>query len=142
MYTLFEIPEPSAKLGCWERPLGKLSEVIGYSHLGSFFVRDPRTRTYVVLHPLSVGNNAKNYGKFESAADFESTVLKSRSFVDEILRPEVLSQLATRLGELDPEQVYYPVPYPFLGGSGKLDTYDKGDVWVFADLVGQTLGVE
>lgn len=30
-----------------------------------------------------------------------------------------------------------PVPYPMLGGSGAPETYDKGNVWVFLDIVGQ-----
>ena len=48
-----------------------------------------------------------------------------------------LRLLQARLGELGPEQVYYPVPYPCLGGSGELSTFDRGDVWVFVDLRGR-----
>ena len=56
------------------------------------------------------------------------------------LRPQDLAVLDRRLGDLRPDEVYYPVPFPSLGGSGELSTYDKGAVWVFADLVAQTLG--
>jgi hypothetical protein len=115
--------------------------VVGYSHLGSLFLRDPTSSEYLVLHPLMPGNNAKRYGAFNSLSEFESVVLTQPEFVQTPLRPQDIALLEQRLGPLGVEQVYFPVPYPFLGGSGELSSYDKGDVWVFADLVGQTLGV-
>ncbi|TMB28613.1 MAG: DUF1851 domain-containing protein [Deltaproteobacteria bacterium] len=63
--------------------------------------------------------------------------LKDAAFVEQFLRPNDLRLLQSRLGELGPEQVYYPVPYPCLGGSGELSTFDRGDVWVFVDLRGR-----
>lgn len=141
MYVLCDPPESSTQLGCWARPLGRFSEVVGYTHLGSFFLRDPTTANYLVLYPLVHGANAKNYGPFPSSDAFESAVLKDPYFVEKVLRPGDLKILEQSLGRLNAEQVYFPVPYPFLGGSGELSTYDKGNVWVFADLVGQASGI-
>jgi len=141
MYVVLEPPVPSPRLGCWARPLGRYSEVLGYSHLGSFFLRDPAVREYLVLHPLMSGSNAKAYGFFESVSEFESTVLKHAEFVQRFLRPADLAVLEGRLGSLGVDEVYFPVPYPCVGGSGALSTYDKGDVWVFAHILGQSLGV-
>jgi len=138
---LLEPPKSTEYLGSWEGPLGQYREVVGYSYLGSLFVRDPVKREYLVLHPLNYGNNARRYGSFGSTAEFESAVLRDAAFVDEILRPPDLAELEQRLGSLGPDQVYFPVPYPLIGGSGELSTFQKGNVWVFADLVGQTLGV-
>lgn len=141
MYELLDPPAPSLHLGCWAKPLGRYSEIVGNSHLGSLFLRDPATQVYMVLHPLMAGSNSKNYGIFASARDFEAAILKDQSFIDQFLRPTDLRTLAARLGDLGPNQVYFPVPYPCVGGSGALATFDKGSVWVFADLLGQTLGV-
>ncbi|MGE3425113.1 MAG: T6SS immunity protein Tdi1 domain-containing protein [Dehalococcoidia bacterium] len=138
---MLEPPRSTEYLGSWENPLGQYREVVGYSYLGSLFVRDPVKREYLVLHPLNYGNNARRYGSFDSTAEFESAVLRDAAFVEEILRPLDLAELEQRLGSLGPNQVYFPVPYPLIGGSGELATFQKGNVWVFADLVGQTLGV-
>jgi hypothetical protein len=77
----------------------------------------------------------------EPPSAFEDAILKDVAFIEQFLRPDDLRLLEAQLGELGPEEVYYPVPYPCLGGSGDLSTFDKGDVWVFADLLGQSLGV-
>jgi hypothetical protein len=141
MYELLNPPVASTSLGCWAKPLGGFSEVLGYSHLGSIFLRDPKTQEYLVLHPLASGSNAKRYGKFDTCDSFETGVLKDPTFVDEILHPADLVKLQERLGKLRAAEVYYPVPYPWLGGSGAISSYATGNVWVFVDLVGQSRGV-
>lgn len=139
LYRLLDPPRPSSSLVAWTEALGNYREVVGYSALGSAFVRNPESREYLVLHPLKSGNNAKHYGTFDTLSHFESTVLKDPSFVRRILRPHDVATLERRLGPLEPDSVYFPVPYPMLGGSGLLSTYDKGNVWVFLELVGQTV---
>jgi hypothetical protein len=140
LYTLFKSPRPIEDLGCWAAHCAAWSEIIGYSPFGLFFLRDPVEHTYVVLHPLACG--LKSYGVLKSTDEFERTVLRSKRFMEECLRPNDLDVLQTRLGRLRAEQVYYPVPYPFLGGSGELDTYSKGDAWVFVEIVGQSHGLD
>jgi hypothetical protein len=142
MYTIFEKPESTSRLGSWEKSLGHFREVIGHTALGSIFLRNPDDRSYVALHPLNSGNNASTLGKFDSAAQFEAQVLGDAEMRAALCRPDVVMQLEKRLGKLKAHQVYYPVPYPMLGGSGSLASYDKGDLWAFADIVGQTLGVD
>jgi hypothetical protein len=61
--------------------------------------------------------------------------------VGAVLHPDNLGELQKRLGTLKSEEVYYPIPFPCLGGSSALSSYGKGDVWVFADLIGQIIGV-
>jgi hypothetical protein len=53
-----------------------------------------------------------------------------------VLQPWLVERVRARIGDPAANQVYLPVPYPFLGGSGEPDTYDKGDVWVFWSIVG------
>lgn len=142
LYRLIDPPASSSMLGCWEEPVGSFTEVVGYSHLGSLFLRDPTTQKYVVVHPLADGDNARGYGAFVDVAAFTADLLADAAFVEESLRPADVAALELRLGPLGDEEVYIPVPYPCLGGSGALSTFEKGNVWVFVDLVGQTLGLE
>lgn len=142
MYELLDVPASSDALGCWARHLGSFSEVVGYSHFGAIFLRDPRTSEYRVLYPLASGTPLKDYGRFETRQAFETRVLKDPTFVDYALRPADLNEVRSRVGALNMGEVYYPVPYPCLGGSGALATYSKGNLWVFMDIVGQTLGLD
>ena len=52
-----------------------------------------------------------------------------------------MAELCERVGALGDEEVYIPCPYPFLGGSGELTTYQKGRLWEFLHLVGQMRGL-
>jgi hypothetical protein len=49
--------------------------------------------------------------------------------------------LTRKAGVVGEEECFYPVPYSAIGGSGKLDTYTHGNVWVHLDLYAQTLGI-
>ncbi len=82
MYTLIDPPESATRLGCWSKPLGRYSEIVGYSHLGSLFLKDPGKSEYLVLHPLLSGMNAKSYGFFASTNTFADVVLKDAAFVE------------------------------------------------------------
>jgi hypothetical protein len=137
-YQLIE-PQSSDSLGPWAQHFPRFSEVVGYSALGHFFLRNPGTNEYIVLHPFK--RAAKSYGVHATIDGFESAVLRDASFAEYVLRPEHVETLSKRLGPLESDQIYIPTPYPFLGGSDAPDTYDKGDVWVFANLVGQMHGL-
>lgn len=50
-------------------------------------------------------------------------------------------QLVERLGEPAEVECYFPVPYPASGGSGALDSYQKGNIWVHLDIYGQVIGL-
>jgi len=94
-----------------------------------------------VLYPLNVDSNAKKYGPFREVQEFEAEVLLNPAFAAVCLPPEDIELVAGRLGPLSTDEVFYPVPYPSLGGSCDLATYEKGNVWVFADLAGQMRGL-
>jgi len=138
LYWLLDQPKHKASLGAWEDHVGDFDEVLGYTALADFILRNPQTREYLVFYPQKSGNNVKNYGPFESLADFRQEVLDDRSFVDSCLRSNHVSVLASQIGSLGDSEVYYPVPFQCLGGSGALSTFDKGNVWVFVNLLGQS----
>ncbi|RIX40342.1 MAG: DUF1851 domain-containing protein [Rhodocyclales bacterium GT-UBC] len=132
-------PRSSEALGPWSDCFPQYKEVVGYSSLGHFFMRDPDTSEYIVLHPFK--QSAKSYGAHETVEKFEGSVLKEPGFQEYVLRPEHVDTVAKRLGALPPEEIYIPKPYPFIGGSDAPDTYDKGNVWVFARIVAQMVGL-
>ena len=143
IYHLFNEVRSSEDLGSWQQYIGSFDEVIGYSILGALFLKSSSTNEYLVLYPLRSGSNAKNYGVFNSVSEFESKILNHPTFSEACLDPikeDEISQLQEKLGDLDNEQVYYPVPHPSIGGSYDISTYDKGDLWAFADIACQNHG--
>lgn len=145
MYQLLESPRSVEILGVWENHTGNYSEVLGYTVLGSIILRAPETNEYLVLHPRVHGSNAKQYGEFDSIEDFEERILKDEGFIDYCIDPftrEDISALTQRVGKLEKEESYFPVPDPCIGGSGELDTFKKGNVWVSTDISGQNRGLE
>ena len=137
-YSLLTTPRPVSALGCWESQLTKFTQVIGFSALGHFFLFDERGGDYAVCHPFRQAY--KSYGPHASVAAFEAAVLSNPGFAEYVLRPAHQARIAELIGPLGPDEVYYPAPYPFLGGTEEPESYAKGDFWVFAELVGMSHG--
>lgn len=72
--------------------------------------------------------------------DFTENFLGDPSVRESLFRASDFVALATRLGELLPDECYYPVPYPAIGGSGSLGTYERGNAWVHLEIYAQALG--
>lgn len=143
IYKLFNTPRKSEELGAWDQYLGNFDQVIGYSLLGALFLKSSFTNEYLVLYPLRSGSNSKNYGVFNSVSDFEEKILHHPTFTEYCLHPvteKELNELRQRLGPLDDEQVYFPVPHPSVGGSWDISSYEKGNLWIFADIACQNHG--
>ena len=68
-------------------------------------------------------------------------ILKESSFQYLVLLKPHVEAIHRLKGPLAPGQVYIAKPYPFLAGSEKPDTYSKGNVWVFLELVAQMHGL-
>ena len=139
-YSLFQSSRPIADLGCWESQLSAFTHIVGYSGLGHFFLYDERENEYAVCYPFLQAY--KNYGKFESVSAFEGAILMDPGFSEYVLKPTHQSAIRDRLGPLQAEEVYIPEPYPFLGGTEEPNTYNKGNFWAFASLVGMSHGLE
>ncbi len=139
---LYKVIEPKSmdSLGCWEQHIPNYDQVIGYSVLGHIFIFNTETNEYAVVHPYQ--KSMKQYGSFESFAAFETQIIQDPEFVDYVFRPEHSQDVQAFVGPLENEEVYYPCPYTFIGGSGEVSTYSKGNVWVFMEVVGQTHGFQ
>jgi hypothetical protein len=131
LYVL--VDQPTTDLGCWEPHFRRYDRIVGHSVLGHFFLRSTANNEYLVLHPfLKAG---KSYGTFATPQEFEKQLLQEPSFQAFVLRPEHVQAVHQRVGVLEPDQIYIPKPYPMIGGSDAPETYGKGDVWVFMDIV-------
>ncbi|MDN3577779.1 DUF1851 domain-containing protein [Chitinimonas viridis] len=130
-------PVSAEMLGPWEKHFPAFKQVIGYSSLGSFFLRNPNSNEYIVLHPYK--GAAKSYGSHKSVNAFEKSVLKEPGFEEYVLRPDHVLAVSQVVGELPQGHIYIPQPYPFLGGSDAPETYNHGDVWVFSHIVAQMM---
>ena len=127
-------------LGCWVSQLPAFTHVVGYSGLGHFFLFDQRKNEYAVFYPFLKAY--KGYGAFTSLDEFESEILKDCDFSECVLKPRHQALIKNHVGPLCAEEVFIPEPYPFLGGTEEPETYSKGNVWVFAELVGMSHGFD
>lgn len=134
-YTFAAQPGQTAELmPSWPRLHEPYPLLHGYSRMGHVFLSDQAQQQFCVVYPLQGGS--KGYSA-ASLADFRATVIDDAMFQDWIFPPALVRPIVQRLGPIAHTEVYMPVPYPMLGGSGAPETYDKGDVWVFLDIVGQ-----
>jgi hypothetical protein len=124
----------------WTDHLARFDTVVGYSDLGHAFLMSTRTGEYAILDPYSPGFNS--YGACADQTEFIDRVLFDPNVITHILQPPHVQAIRDRLGPLGPDEVYIAAPYPFLGGSEDPESYHKGGVWVFFDLVAQAQGLE
>ncbi|GAB2668673.1 T6SS immunity protein Tdi1 domain-containing protein [Nocardia goodfellowii] len=136
-FRLIEPRHIGEVMPAWEPHFPHFDTVRGYSELGHVFLRNSGTREYAVLHPYEA--RAESYGRFRDIDDFITDVLLDRVFTKYVLRPSHVAQIRRLLGPLEEREVYIATPYPFLGGSEEPDAYMRGDIWVFLDLVAQSV---
>ena len=145
IYTILDEPFETSVLGVWEKHLFHFNHVIGYSATGTIFLYSEETQEYFAFYPSMPGNNSKNYGIFKSIDEFEEKILKEKTFPEHCLypiNPKDLKYIESKLGYLNEGQIYYPKLDPVLGGNIELDGFDKGNIWVRTDIIGQNRGIE
>ena len=139
LYQLFKPRSAKQLAPRWAAQFKGFDQVVGYSALGHLFMRNSRDGAIALIYPYQA--NGKNNGVFKDVAEFERKILKD-DYVDQvILLRQHVAAIRKLKGTLGPEQVYVATPYPFMGGSERPETYDKGDVWVFLDIVAQMQGL-
>jgi Domain of unknown function (DUF1851) len=139
MFVMLDPPRSASDLGCWSAVVDRFTEVVGYSYFGNFFLLDPTSQQCAVLYTIGPELAPTQFVGLDA---FRTRFLTHPNIIAHLGRPEDVSVLEKRLGKLDKDEVYIPCPYPFLGGnSADLDSYQKGKVWTFVDLVGQMQGV-
>jgi hypothetical protein len=135
-------PQPHAISEVWEGDaFGGFDQIVGRTALGDMFLLDPKTGHYGILETFRGKVHATT---FDTRETFVSECLNKPKVIENILnqgQPGLVAELSARLGPLKVDEVYIPAAYPFLGGTCAPETYYKGDVWVFLNLVSQALGM-
>lgn len=133
-YTFAQPGSTAELMPSWPRLHESFPLLHGYSRLGHVFVSDAAQQQFAVIYPLEGGMKTYAAG---SPAEFRQTVTDNPDFQAWIMPASHVAAIVAHVGPISPDQVYMPVPYPMLGGSGAPETYSSGDVWVFLEIVGQ-----
>jgi hypothetical protein len=86
MYEIYEHPQPTSELGCWQENTRPFNTIVGHSNLGHAFLVDSVTSEYAVLHPFRA--KFKQYGMFTTVQEFEQKILRDPGFAEYVLRPD------------------------------------------------------
>ena len=138
MYRKFEPPRSIDLLPRWKHLVAPFDLICGYTYFGQFFLRHSKTDEIAILYPQNVNLLPMGFLDWD---EFQREVLEKPEVKEELLQPEKLESVQARLGPLEDDQVYIAQPYQMIGGRGEPETYGKGDLWVYADLVAQTAGI-
>lgn len=133
-YFLFKTPIHISKLGDWSFISEDFDEVIGYTNFGDFFLINKKTDQCAVLYvmPPELADL-----EFYGIEQFKNEFLTHETVKEDLLQVEKIEKIEKNIGNLNEGEVYIPEPYPFLGGNCSVETYSKGDLWTFIDIVGQ-----
>lgn len=141
-FSMFQIfaPRPLIELSPrWARKVaGRYPMVFGLSPFAHLFLSNADDTQFAVVvteRPELVDLNSPN------REEFMSKFLGSDAVATSFFRRGDYETLVDRLGTLVTDECFYPVPYPALGGSGRLETYARGNAWVHLDLYGQAIGL-
>jgi len=134
-WTFAPEPGPTDELmPQWPRLHADWPLVHAYSRLGHVVVSDAQQTRFAIVHPLEGGMKAYDAASLD---ELRRTVLEDADFLAFVMPASHVRAIVEHVGPIDADSVYYPVPYPMIGGSGAPETYASGDVWVFLDIVGQ-----
>lgn len=137
-YLILQESTSIEELGCWSGVTNGFTQVLGYTNFGNFFLQNPANQQIAILYTIEPEVVPTNFTEIN---ELISALTNDKDIESELLRSSDTAILVKRLGDLLDEEVFIPEPYPFLGGTGELESYSKGNVWVYADLVGQSQGV-
>ena len=137
---VFATPLCGADLGIWSREIGPKTQILARSMFGDLFTFDPTTGTGHLLRPADGIHTA--FGEYDSPQAFLNEALRRKDVVRVILRPEAVRDLSQNLGSLQNGEVWFPMPFPFLGGKrDNLDCYQNGTLQDLLEMTGQAQGL-
>ena len=140
MYRLLSQPANVGQSVCrWARIVGDFDELFGYSYLGDVFLRNPYSGQCAVL--FTIGPELVPLG-VNSIHDFIACFLAHPEAKRTVLQEQKVVQIEERLGALAEDEIFIPVPFPFLGGDSSVASYKKVDFYDYMELVGGLQDVE
>ncbi|MNV35922.1 hypothetical protein D3C71_1273830 [compost metagenome] len=117
----------------WSVVANDFDELVGYTHLGDIFLCNSKTKQMAILFTISPELVPL---AINSVLEFECSFLSNPEAKRTILQEEKLRKIEARLGGLGDEEIYIPVPFPFMGGDRSVESYKIGNVFTYLELVG------
>jgi hypothetical protein len=113
-----------------------MTAMSGAYRFGDLFLRDATTGEYAIL--VTESFEVVDTGETDETG-FRETILANPDVHRTLLRAADANTVALRLGSPRHEEIFIPVPLPALGGSGQLDTYQRGGLWEYLSIAVQSL---
>lgn len=140
MFRLLTHPAAvSQSMSRWRSIVGDFDEIFAYSFLGVVFLRNSSNGQCAVLFPV---NPEVVPVEIYSISSFINTFLAHPEARRTLLNEPKIVEIETRLGALDHDDIFIPVPLPFLGGDCSVGSYKKGNFYTYMDLVGGLQDIE
>ena len=135
LFSMLDETLSNAVLSSWRWLLGQDAVALVTSALGDLFFWSEKHKAVYFLE-VQRGKSTfvdKDVGFFLDHFLIKDGVLES------VLHREFFKSLTGRLGKLKYGECYIAEPWLRLGGSGDVNTYTKGDLAVYTNLVGQAV---
>lgn len=123
----------------WAAVAKDFDEMVGYTYLGDVFLRNSKTGQFSVL--FTIGPELVSLDIY-SFSEFKNSFLSHPEAIRTILQKQKLDLIEGRLGKLEGDEIYIPVPFPFMGGDRSIESYKKGRLFTYLDLVGGLQDIE
>lgn len=140
MYRLLDQSTTVAQACCrWSSLVGDFDEVFGYSFLGDVFLRKTSSGQCAIL--FTVNPELVPLG-MNSISDFVDSFLAHPETKRTILQEEKIGEIEAGVGPPGEDEIFIPMPFPFLGGDNSIGSYKKGNFFTYLELVGGLQDIE
>jgi len=107
---------------------------VGYTFFGDLLLKSEKNNQYALLYNMPPELVDLDYFQEDK---FVNEFLAHETVKKDFLQVDKVNEIDNLIGGLKVGEVYIPEPYPFMGGDCSVESYSKGDVFVFMDLIGQ-----
>lgn len=132
-YFLFEDLIPISDIQHWSEITETFDEMFGYSYFGDIFLLNSKTKQCAILYTMPPELAEID---FYGIDEFVNEFLSHDIVKEDLLKIEKVTEIEKKIGALKNGEVFIPEPYLFAGGDGSVDSYSKGDIWVFLEIIG------
>jgi len=135
LFSVLDEPLSSAVLDGWRWLLGRDAIALVASAFGDLFFWSEKHGS---IYFLEVQRGTSTFVGKDMAHLFDRFLTRAE-ILDRVLHRERFKSVVSRLGKPKYRECYIAVPWARVGGSGEISTYTKGDLAVYASLVGQSV---
>lgn len=135
LFTVLDESLSHSVLKSWRWLLGGDAVALVATSLGDLFFWSEK---YSAVYFLEVQYGKSTFVDSEIGF-FLNEFLTNVDIQESVFRRSFLSSLGSKLGQLEYGQCYIAEPWMRHGGTGEIDSYTKGDLGVYTNLVGQAV---